>query len=127
MLKDIEDFHKKFELHPLDKPGFLSKELERFRIKFMEEELLEFIKACKDDNLHDAFDALIDLTYVVLGTAYLMGFPFEDGWNEVHKANMAKVRAQSSEQSKRGNSMDVVKPAGWVAPNLNQLLGIDND
>ena len=127
MLKDIEDFHKKFGLHPLDKPGFLSRDFTNFRIKFMEEELLEFIKACREENLHDAFDALIDLTYVVLGTAYLMGLSFEDGWNEVHRANMTKIRAANSEQSKRGNSNDVIKPEGWAKPDLNHLLGDVDD
>lgn len=126
MLKDIEDFHKKFELHPLTKPGFLSKDLTNFRIKFMEEELLEFIKAYRENNLHDAFDALIDLTYVVLGTAYLMGLPFENAWDEVHKANMQKIRAENSLQSKRSNVHDVIKPAGWVKPDLNKFL-VDNE
>lgn len=127
MLKDIEDFHKKFELHPLDKPGFLSKDLMNFRIKFIEEELLEFLKAYKQNNLHDAFDALIDLTYVVLGTTYLMGLPFEDGWNEVHKANMSKIRAVTSDQSKRNHSSDVIKPEGWIKPDLNKFIGDGND
>ena len=127
MLKDIKDFHNKFGIPKVDKPSFLSVDLMQFRIKFIEEELLEFIKAYKQDNLHDAFDALIDLTYVVLGTAYMMGLPFEDGWNEVHKANMEKIRVENSEQSKRKHSADVIKPEGWVAPDLNKLLDGNND
>ena len=127
MLKDIKDFHKKFELHPLDEPGFLSKDLTTFRIRFMQEELAEFIDAYRENNLHDAFDALIDLTYVVLGTAYLMGLPFEDGWNEVHKANMAKIRTDDPSKSKRNSSVDVIKPEGWVVPDLSKFLGDVDD
>ncbi len=123
MLDDIKEFHKKFELEPLENPGFLDEKLMEFRMKFMQEELDEFIEAYfEKDNLHDAFDALIDLTYVVLGTAYLMGLPFKEGWKLVHKANMNKIRAHTSKQSKRNNTSDVVKPEGWVAPNLENLL-----
>lgn len=123
MFKDIKEFHKKFELEALEKPGFLNENHMDFRIKFMQEELNEFIDAYYEkDNLHDAFDALIDLTYVVLGTAYLMSLPFKEGWSLVHEANMKKRRATEKEQSKRNSTSDVVKPEGWVAPNLNKLI-----
>lgn len=126
MFKDIKEFHKKFELEALEKPGFLDDELTQFRIKFMQEELNEFHQAFDELNLHDAFDALIDLTYVVLGTAYLMGLPFKKGWSLVHEANMQKVRATKKEQSKRSSTSDVIKPAGWVAPNLDKLIYPEN-
>lgn len=125
MFIDIEEFHKKFNLKPLEKPGFLDYTTMEFRIKFMQEELAEFMQAYEDDNLHDAFDALIDLTYVVLGTAYLMNLPFNAGWKEVHNANMKKIRAVSEKQSKRNHSSDVIKPEGWAAPNLNRLLQVN--
>ncbi len=122
MFEDIKEFHKKFNLEALYNPGFLSEDVMEFRIKFLEEELNEFIKAYEDNNLHDAFDALIDLTYVVLGTAYLMGLPFKLGWDDVHEANMAKVKVENSAQSKRGHSSDVIKPKGWLAPDLHKYL-----
>ena len=59
---------------------------------------------------------------VALGTAYMQGFNFKEAWRRVHEANMRKVRATSEEQSKRNSSSDVVKPAGWVAPDLKDLV-----
>lgn len=126
MFKDIDEFHKKFDLVPLGQPGFLTDELMQFRIKFIREELNEFNQAFDELNLHDAFDALIDLTYVVLGTAYLMGLPFKKGWDLVHEANMQKIKATSKEQSKRGSASDVIKPKNWVAPNLDKLIYPEN-
>ena len=139
LFEDIQEFHTKFELPPLDKPGFLSIELMRFRINFIREELQEFIDAWdsylfNENNtaypeyyahihIEQAFDALIDLTYVTLGTAYLMGLPFNDGWKEVHHCNMQKVRAKIESDSKRGSTYDVVKPEGWQAPNLEKFIG----
>jgi predicted HAD superfamily Cof-like phosphohydrolase len=142
---DIRSFHEKFGLAPTDGrfgAHVLDQHAQRFRIKFMFEELLEYCRAVgysptiaedgtvevKLAEAHDgfdgaqAFDGLIDLVYVALGTAYLHGFPFDEGWKRVQAANMAKVRATSEEQSKRGSKLDVVKPPGWKAPSLEDLL-----
>lgn len=119
MLQDIEAFHIKYQLQYKDRPRFLPEELSKFRAKFIEEELDEYILAT---TLEDKFDALIDLVYVALGTAYLHGFDFEEGWKRVHAANMAKVRAQMADESKRGTKFDVVKPEGWTPPDLSDLV-----
>lgn len=118
LFADVTEFHKKFELPSLPSPGMLDVQTYVFRKEFMREELSEFSEAYRAGDLHGAFDALVDLVYVALGTAYMMGLPFNEGWAAVHTANMAKVRATSEEQSKRGSSLDVVKPEGWQAPNL---------
>ncbi len=73
-------------------------------------------------SLAKKFDALIDLVYVALGTAYLHGFPFDLGWRRVHEANMKKVRATNAAQSARNSTHDVVKPPGWTAPTLDDLV-----
>lgn len=122
MFKDIKDFHEKFGLRRDEKPGPLNEELQDFRIKFLKEELQEYIDSVNINDMHGAFDALIDLVYVALGTAYLHGFQFDDGWELVHAANMKKVRAERADESKRGTQYDIVKPEGWVAPDLSKLL-----
>ncbi len=70
-------------------------------------------------------DALIDLAYVLLGTAFLHRFPFNQGWERVQEANMAKVRADGKDdpRSHRGHSADIVKPEGWKAPSFEDILG----
>jgi predicted HAD superfamily Cof-like phosphohydrolase len=73
-------------------------------------------------NLEEYFDGLIDLVYVALGAAYLSGLPFDEGFKRVHEANMKKVRALRQEDSKRGSTYDIVKPAGFVAPTLTDLI-----
>jgi len=67
------------------------------------------------------FDGLIDLVYIALGMAYRMGLPFHEGFKRVHEANMRKVRAQTPEDSKRGSTLDIVKPDGWEPANLEDL------
>lgn len=50
------------------------------------------------------------------------GFNFREAWRRVHEANMGKVRARRAQDSTRGSVFDVVKPPGWVAPDLSDLV-----
>lgn len=135
--KQVGDFHAKFELPTAYSyygeinqdfklkrdPQFLTIDNHLFRRKFMQEELEEFDAACAVGDLPKAADALVDLVYVVLGTAHLMGLPFNELWEAVQAANMAKERAVANDaRSKRGHRLDVVKPEGWVAPPIAEIL-----
>lgn len=122
LTQDIHHFHKKFGLDAPVVPQLLSPELFEFRMKFLQEELDEYKKAHEEGDLVNAFDALIDLVYVAIGTSYLHGLPFDDGWDRVQAANMAKERG-TAQTSKRGSSFDVVKPPGWTPPDHTDLVG----
>lgn len=136
LFEDIIDFHEKFGLTFNGKPRVLDEELAKFRVGFMAEELgeycldhqntEEFVQMMKDAivsvPLEKQFDALIDLVYVVLGTAYMQGFDFNEGWRRVHEANMKKVRAERAVDSTRGSTYDVIKPPGWCPPDLSDLV-----
>ncbi len=89
----------------------------------MEEELEEFEIGKGADDHAQMFDALLDLVYVAMGTAHLLGYPWQAGWEAVQAANMAKVRAAADgSDSKRGSSYDVVKPLGWLPPDILAIL-----
>ena len=123
--KDVYDFHNKFDLIGARSPLLLDGPMFVFRDKFIKEETEEFRVAHEQENLADAFDALIDLVYVIYGTAILMGISPEvwaEGWRRVHEANMKKIRVGSADDSKRGHSFDVKKPVNWVAPKLDDLV-----
>lgn len=120
--RDISDFHIKFGNAYSGKPRQLPDDLLNFRIQFLEEELTEYRHAAIIDDLEGQLDALVDLVYVAIGTAYLQGFNFQEAWKRVHEANMRKVRATSASESKRNSSFDVVKPVGWEAPDLSDLV-----
>ena len=123
---DVGAFHQKFGLDNVATNGvhqlFPSKELVDFRIKFLREELQEFEEAIAAGDMVKAADSLVDLNYVSCGTAHLFGFPWHEIWDEVQRANMAKVRAQRAEESTRGSTFDVVKPKGWTPPDVRGIL-----
>jgi hypothetical protein len=137
---DVGEFHSKFDLprvasycgpcqryHPWEgeKPGpsDASDDLLVFRAKFLAEELKEFRLGVLSGNIAEMADALVDLVYVAMGTAHLLGLPWEDLWDDVQAANMRKVRAKpDGSDSKRGSSWDVVKPEGWLPPDTWAVL-----
>lgn len=129
---DIECFHRRFQQLYTGKPRMLPHALQSFRTKFLQEELVEYEAAVStmrtmdynQKDSADALDSLVDLVYVALGTAHLHGYDFREAWRRVHRANMAKVIAQAEgdARSHRDARFDVVKPAGWKAPNHTDLV-----
>lgn len=63
-------------------------------------------------------DSTIDLDYVVEGTRLEFGINGEPLLNEVHRCNMKKFGfgSRTREDGK------ILKPAGWLAPEINRLL-----
>jgi len=120
----VGEFHVKFGLPTVadGPPRPLTDHEFEFRSRFMREELDEYEDAVAEGDLAKAADALVDLVYVVLGTAHLHRFPFDEVFAEVQAANMRKVRASSAEESRRGSALDVVKPEGWTSPDVEGVL-----
>lgn len=117
MLKLIGKMHTHF--------GITSEEVDfspdekTFRITCLREEITEYRDA---ETKADELDALIDLVVFALGTAERQGMlgSFEEGFERVMAANMAK---QVGKNKKRDNfAIDLVKPDGWSAPDLTDLV-----
>lgn len=87
----------------------------------LREELREFELG---NVLEDEVDALLDLAYFAFGRLIEMGIVPGAAFEEVHAANMGKVRG---ELSKRPNSkgFDAIKPEGWLPPALLPYLSLD--
>lgn len=121
---DVHNFHRKFGLPHPRIPQLLDDDTFDFRLNFMKEELEELESAHDRGDLAGFFDALLDLTYVVMGTGVMAGLPWQAGWDVVQYANMRKVRAESAQddRSSRKHRLDVVKPPGWEPPNIKAVI-----
>lgn len=119
LVEDVEKFHEKYDLLYSGASRHLSNAEKEFRIRCLHEEVQEYMNA---ETLTEELDAIIDIVYFAVGTAYRHGFSFYDGWKEVHRSNLSKVRATKREDSKREFELDVVKPAGWEPPNLTAAV-----
>lgn len=118
----VVEMHEHFGIPLQREPGLLDEETMEFRLKFLQEELNETIDAYTEGDIENVADGLIDLCIVALGTAAMMGLPFNDMFLEVHKANMRKVRVEHAGESKRGHGFDLKKPADWQGPDLRKYL-----
>lgn len=121
-INDVKEFNEKFGLTYKGRTRFLPSDVNHYRTEFMREELNEYVISYNNADLAGQLDALVDLMYVVIGTAEMQGFDLKEAWARVHAANMTKVRATDAIESKRNHILDVVKPEGWKAPNLNDLI-----
>lgn len=102
-------------------PQILNRERLLFALTAMYEELNEFTVANNCNNVGEALDAMIDLIYFALGRCYEMGISeeqFNKCWKMVQEKNMAKKRGIKN----RGTSQDAMKPEGWQAADLSEVL-----
>lgn len=143
-LEQVRLFHQKFGQLDPQRISHLTKRKLAERINFMLEELTEFAEACglstfntttgeivfsarecngKDQDMEQQADALVDLCYVLKGTAAMMGLgpAWPDLWDDVQRANMAKVKGPTHREMEFG--ADICKPEGWTGPRTSQILG----
>lgn len=118
----VKGMHKKFGLENNVGPCDLVEDEKEFRSVAMLEELNEYIAA---DTLVDQYDALLDLIVFAVGTMERQGFPLLAGFEKVMEANMAKELGQNGEK-RGGFKRDLVKPAGWTAPEAMLQLILDS-
>jgi len=123
-LEDVRNFHEKFQVPMSDQPALLDEAAHNFRRNFLREELRELDQAYATKNIHEAGDALVDLVYVAIGTALMMGLPWPEMWATVQRVNMTKRLAKpDGSDSKRNNPLDVIKPEGFKAADHWEALG----
>ena len=92
--------------------------------------IMHFIDGHANNNIEQCRQALLVMAYNCLRIAATMGVYYnawEEFWNDVQRANMAKERATSVEQSKRKSTLDVIKPLLWEKPKTEEILSKYND
>jgi predicted HAD superfamily Cof-like phosphohydrolase len=94
----------------------------RVRYEILLEEARELKLALDEDDLIGVADALVDVVYIAIGTALLLGIPFAACWDEVHASNMTKspVTNDDNTDGKNRGYNNAVKGAGYREPNLRR-------
>jgi hypothetical protein len=80
-------------------------------------------------DLDGVADALLDSVYVRLGTLYEMGINYGPAFDEVHQANMRRVRGGNAKRPIREGTptYDAVKPEGWVGHDNSWIMRADRE
>jgi predicted HAD superfamily Cof-like phosphohydrolase len=93
-------------------------------VKLIDEEHQELLEATLADDPIEQLDALIDILVVTIGAIHSMGADAEGAWKEVMKTNFAKIDHETGKVRKREDGK-VLKPTGWVSPNLKPYVKKD--
>lgn len=118
LVKDAIAFRLATDLPVNYKPTLIPKKDMRLHKKLITEELFdELLNAMEDGDLPMIADGIVDVTYFMMGMAAQYGLPVGDVWRMVQKANMAKVDPVTGKVVRRGDGK-ILKPEGWVSPDL---------
>jgi predicted HAD superfamily Cof-like phosphohydrolase len=90
-------------------------------LKLITEEYKELQDAIIVGDVQEQLDALIDILVVTIGAIHSAGFDGDGAWKEVMSTNFAKIDKETGKVRKREDGK-VLKPVGWVAPNLKPFL-----
>jgi len=90
-------------------------------LSLIDEETAELHQAVLANDPVEQLDALIDILVVTIGAIHSAGFDAEGAWKEVMATNFAKVDKETGKVRKREDGK-VLKPIGWVPPNLKPFL-----
>ena len=101
--------------------GFNQEQFKMY-LGLIEEEYKELKEAVNNHDQLETLDALIDILVVTIGTIHSMGSDAECAWKEVMQTNFAKIDKETGKVRKREDGK-VLKPVGWVAPNLTPFVG----
>lgn len=123
VLEMLKEFHSSFKLAMADKPTLADSDLKKLRQDLMDEEVTELREAVEDDDIVEIADALADIVYIAYGTAVAYGIDLDAVIKEVHGTNMAKLGPDGQPIYREDGK--VMKPEGWVPPNIAKVLGIN--
>ena len=99
--------------------GEFNKDQFNLYVSLIEEEANELADAITAHDQLETLDALIDILVVTIGAIHSMGSDAEGAWKEVMSTNFAKIDKETGLVRKREDGK-VLKPVGWVPPNLEK-------
>lgn len=109
----VEEFFELIAAHGLmEKPGV--------------ERNVEELKTCLSHtcpttwDMVEIADGIGDLIVVLVGMALEYGIPLDRVWEDIHRANMAKVGPDGKVERRPDGK--VLKPEGWQPPNISESL-----
>lgn len=113
LIKDVYTFNR--EIVKPEKVEKLNEERLQWFKNVVNEELQEFEDAHNKNDRVGILDALIDVTYFILGRVYELNYSeeqFNKAFEIVHNCNMTKKRGNKG----RGSDTDAIKESTWVGP-----------
>lgn len=116
------EFNDAFRIDSNDHFDLLSTAEYGLEFNMLNEELHEYFTACKESNRVEIADAIGDMLYLIIGTAYKHGLDAEElgkVMDEIHRSNMSKLHNGEVVKNSIGK---IVKPDTFSPPNIAEVL-----
>jgi predicted HAD superfamily Cof-like phosphohydrolase len=114
----LRQFHTELNVHdgwaPMGPSALVPEQLRKLRRYLLDEEVEELAQAMEAADIVEIADALGDIAYVVMGTAFTYGIDLDLVIDEIHRSNMTKTNVPGKGK--------LVKGDGYRAPRLGQVL-----
>ena len=131
---DVKAFMLACDQPVRDQPTVVSDQEKWERFSMLTEEFSEHKKALKDlkraveyhsksgtkDAMTELADSLVDMVYIIIGTAHAYGFDFDELWRLVHENNISKIDPETGLVLKANGK--VQKPEGFVPVDLRSSI-----
>ena len=122
-IKFVKKFHDAFGIKNLESPNSnIDKNVYQLRYRLMHEENLEYLEACKNNDLVEIADALGDMMYILCGTILSHGLQdnIEDVFEEIQKSNMSKLGSNGKPIYRKDGK--IMKGPGYFKPDIKKVL-----
>ena len=117
---DVKVFMKTFGQEIKSKPDFPNDKVTQLRYDLIREELDEFEKAIKTNDLKEVADALTDILYVTYGAGHSFGINLDKCFAEVQRSNMSKL--DKNGKPIYNDKGKVMKGPNFSEPDLKQFV-----
>ncbi|MGR6088997.1 hypothetical protein ACU4IU_00375 [Brevibacterium sp. CSND-B09] len=131
---DVREFMLACDQPVRDAPSVISDQEKWERFCMLTEEFSEHKQALtdlkraveyhsKEDTrkaMTDLADSIVDMVYILIGTAHAYGFDFDELWGAVHRNNLTKIDPETGLVLKVNGK--VQKPEGYVPVDLRSLI-----
>ena len=121
-LEHVETFHNAFLQENGKEPRTLEEDEYMLRYRLMGEENMEYLEACRDNDIVEIADALGDQLYILCGTILKHGLQhkIEEVFNEIQRSNMSKL-GEDGKPIFRGDGK-ILKGPGYTPPDIRSIL-----
>mgnify|MGYP000583749863 FL=1 len=116
----VGHFMKTFGQEIKNKPGLSTEKINKLRVSLINEELEEFKKAIKNNDLKEVADALTDILYVTYGAGHAFGINLDKCFDEVQQSNMSKLGDDG--KPIYNNKGKVMKGPNYFKPDLTKFV-----
>lgn len=122
LISKVREFRYSFNLPSRETPSLIPSQEFELNYKLSNEENLEYLDACEDNDKVEILDALVDELYIWCGKVLSHGMQdlINEAFKEVHASNMSKLDANGF-PIKRVDGK-VMKGENYFKPNLVKFL-----